>query len=166
MSDFRELRVVFNKGERFVNVNLNEDHDTYRFEGVYSRLIGAGYEMVSVVIDGNSFEYEALKDLSSERDVIELFDQLKESDYDAHTIAAWLTVDESANFSNMTYAKLAEGSCLEYLWAAVEEYQEEMLNIPSWVVLDAEETVTAYADYYGYELVEFEGWFYIFDLNY
>lgn len=181
MSQFSKLDITFNKGERFRTITLDADHESYAWSTtvgdfdnpdfvdhsglweVFNRFVDCGWEMVSVVVDGSTFQYEALRDLSRPIDVVELFDALKEERVDAHTICAWLTVDETANLANLEDSVHAEGSSLETLFDSVMEYED--VN-HGWLVVDKEASAEAYAEYYGYELVEFEGWYYLFNLNY
>jgi hypothetical protein len=184
MSQFSSMTLTFNKGEHFHSVRVDAGHEPYAWESpinedfsggyvshsglwdVYCRFVRANYELVSCVIDGSSFEYEALKDLSNHSDVVDLFEALKEQTYDAHTICAWLTVDETANLSNLEGCCTAEGGNHSDLWNAVQDYEEGNVMVPSWISIDPEDTCDSYADYMGYELVDFEGYYYIFDLNY
>jgi hypothetical protein len=177
MSLFSSMTLTFNKGDHFHSVRVDEDHETsgwsffaddsfteYRDHSglteVYNRLIGAGFELVSCVIDGSTLQYEALKNLSDHRDVMDLFDALKDSDYDAHTICAWLTVDETANLDNLQGSVMYEGNSYTRIWDEISSEE----NIPGWVVADPQETCETYAEYNGYVLVDFEGYIYIFSL--
>jgi len=185
MSEFRGMTITFARnvtenGGDFHEITVDDIH-AYRLNDVVFAFSDAGYEIVSVMIDGYDFQEDMfvkhIGSYNANSDVIALFDALCEDVYAADTICAFITVracadvdnwQDTVNFSGMTYADVVcqwVASFHKVYSEQVDRYNtfyEETDPFPRWMEIDWEATLQNIAREYSASVVEFNGMVYYF----
>lgn len=182
MSAFRTMTITFarnvtEKGGDFHEITVD---DTYagRLEHTLDAFENAGYEVVSVLIDGYDFSADMWEEhIGHASNVPLLFDALCADSYSADIICAFITVMDCADVENWADSIYISGIDHETVvrgWAYVfnkmysnvskafrEEYAETD-PFPSWMAIDWEGTLDNIASENSSSVVEFFGTVYYF----
>lgn len=178
MSEFRSMTIVAMRGNDFRTVVLEDHHDVSVVERVQGAADIAGYEIVSVVVDGWDFEEEMWPHIDHASNIPAFFEAVKNDPHNVDVICAWLTVNDAADVENWEDSIHLSGQDSEAVvreWASIfhkvyEEtgslgYSSEYVKtdpFPSWMEIDWEETLEGIARDNSSSVVEFHGLTYYF----
>lgn len=185
MSEFRSMSITVGKeltdtGGRFHEITVEDHHDSYILGEVMIRFADAGYELVSVVIDGWDFTEDMYKHVKWLSNIVPLFDALCDDIHQADTICAWLIENDCAYVANWDDHVCVSGTSYE---AVVREWTEIFYKVyervvsrfyfedltytetdpfPDWMEIDWEETLHKIARENSSSVVEFNDMIFFF----
>lgn len=183
MSEFRSMTITVarNITENGADIHEIKVDDTHagRLEYALSAFESAGYEIVSVFIDGYDFQEDMwLKHIGHASNVVPLFDALCADSYSADIICAFITErdcadvetwHESIYFSGTDHESVvrewAQSFHKVYRETATDYYSSEYVEtemFPSWIEMDWEATLNNIAREESSSVVEFAGMVYYF----
>lgn len=169
---------VTENGGDFHTITVDDTH-AGRLDDVMDTFERAGYEPVSVFIDGYDFQEDMwLKHIGYASNIVPLFNALCADSYSADAICAFITERDCADvedwhdsiyFSGTDYESVvrewAEIGHKVYEETASDHYRSDYVStdpFPSWMELDWEETLNNIAREESSSVVEFAGMVYYF----
>lgn len=183
MSEFRSMTItvarnVTENGGDFHEITVDDTH-AGRLDDVLYAFERAGYEPVSVFIDGYDFQEDMwTKHIGFASNIVPLFDALCAESYSADIICAFITERDCADVEHWYDSIYISGTDHESVvreWAdtfykVYEEkegqyYQSDYVSVdpfPSWMEMDWEETLNNIARENSSSVVEFAGMVYYF----
>lgn len=178
MSMFRSMTItvarnVTEEGGDFHEIKVDDTH-AGRLEYALCAFESAGYEIVSVFIDGYDFQEDMwLKRIGYASNVVPLFDALCADSYQAGIICAFITERDCADVENWRESIYISGKDHESVvreWASMfhKVYRNNYFGyvqtdaFPSWIEMDWEETLNNIAREESSSVVEFAGMIYYF----
>lgn len=183
MSKFCRMHIAFGKdvtesGGHFHNVTVDEDYDVYAVGSVVLALTNAGFDVMSVVVDGYDFIEEMWKHIKHSSSIQPFFEALASDIYSADIICAFILENNAADATEWTDTIYFHGEDHEAIareWADIfhKVYEEvpvrfgettyERVDVfPDWMEIDWEETAESIARDNQSSLVEFNGYYYYF----
>lgn len=179
MSEFRSMTVAVERNGEFHTLTLEDGHDFGTVERLETIADMAGWEVVSVVVDGWDFTEEMWPHIDHMSNIPMLFETLCNNPYQADIICAWLTVNDCADVDSWEdasyfYGQDSETIVREWADAYYRVYEEtsgryafssEFVKadpFPDWLEIDWDETLSNIARENGSDVVEFNGMTYYF----
>lgn len=181
MSEFKSMTIVvgrdlprFNiRGGHYHTITVDQDHDAMILADVIDRFDRAGYELLSVIVDGYDFAEEMVKHVRYMSNVPLFFEALQNDKYQADVICAFITVDDCADVESwhdriIFYGPDYESVVLEWSDTFDKVYQRhsngfydafytETSRIPSWASVDWEDALNTIARDNSSAVIEFGG---------
>lgn len=185
MSMFCRMHITVGKeltdtGGRFHEITVEDHHDSSTLGEVMDCFDEAGYELVSVVIDGWDFTEDMYKHVKWLSNIVPLFEALCDDLYQADMICAWLIENDCADVANWADHVCVSGTSYEDVvrdWVGIfhkvyeqvpsRNYYGEPVYVetdpfPNWMEIDWEETLHQIARENSSSVVEFNDMIFFF----
>lgn len=179
MSEFTMTAVFGRNDVDFHTITLNSAHNPIIFMDVLDRFATAGYEILSVIVNGYDFEnVELVRHIKFYSNLAVFFEALYDSPHQADMVCAFITVNDCADVDNWTDRVYFSGGTHEEVvrsWATVfhkvyEErpkgyYDTEFVSVdalPSWMDINWESTLENIASKESSVVTEFGSGVYYF----